>query len=323
MQQMQADTVMIDAQFFVPEIVASFERSRLSGAHPSLAGLGASPAVGAAVQRLAQWDFSSPTGIEEGYDASDVNGARSAPSSTEIANSVAATIYSVWRGQILANTVDALFGPQRIPVDARPPAATALSALKRLFQTFPVREGRGGSGLSFFNVPGVEDAAARRDILVLKSVADTIALLSGDEFAPAFDHSTNFDDYRWGKLHRVVFRHDLVAALGIPPAGGAWPHPLGSELPGIPTDGGFGAVDASSHNARAAGLNSFMFGGGPVRRLVAEGGGGTLRSESSLPGGPSGRPTSPFFFSLLPMWLTNETYTQHLQSGFDLPFGRR
>ncbi|MFN2240191.1 MAG: hypothetical protein ABR524_12455, partial [Thermoanaerobaculia bacterium] len=80
-----------------------------------------------------------------------------------------------------------------------PNGALALTALKNLFDTFPEREGRGASGINFFNVPGVDDAATRRDILVLKSLADTFTLLSGPEFAPAFGNSTNPDDYRWGK----------------------------------------------------------------------------------------------------------------------------
>src|SRR5204863_9524888 len=33
----------------------------------------------------------------------------------------------------------------------------------------------------------------------LKSLDDALALLAGDAFAPAFAHSSNLDDYRWGK----------------------------------------------------------------------------------------------------------------------------
>jgi penicillin amidase len=81
-------------------------------------------------------------------------------------------------------------------------------------------------------------------------------------------------------------------------------------LPGIPVDGGFGAVDASSHSARADGVNEFMFGSGPVRRYVARGGGGRngLEGVSSMPGGTSGVLGSPFYANLLPGWLANEAY---------------
>jgi Penicillin amidase len=92
------------------------------------------------------------------------------------------------------------------------------------------------------------------------------------------------------------------------------PQPL-PGLPGIPTDGGFGTVDASGHSARASDANSFMFGGGPVRRFVA-----TMRpgqrshAESSLPGGTSGQVGSDRYFTLLPAWLTNESYPQSLRA---------
>ena len=57
----------------------------------------------------------------------------------------------------------------------------------------------------------------------------------------------------------------LGAPWSIPPAGGITTLP---GLAGIPTDGGFNTVDASSHNARADSVNEFTFGGGPVRRLL-------------------------------------------------------
>ncbi|NIW38851.1 MAG: penicillin acylase family protein, partial [Gemmatimonadetes bacterium] len=122
-----------------------------------------------------------------------------------------------------------------------------------------------------------------------------------------FNHSTDQEDYRWGRLHRIVFDHTLNGPFSVPPAGGAFPPPV-ADLAGIPTDGGFNAVDASSHNARASGSNAFMFGGGPVRRFVGEMAPGRIRAESSLPGGASGVLGSPFYVNLLPGWLTNDTF---------------
>ncbi len=322
MQQMQADVVMIDAKFFVPHIVAALTNARATGANPVLAQLGGHPAVLAAVNALANWDFSAPTGIPEGYDAADVNGQLTAPSQQEIAASVAATIYSVWRGQILKNTIDGVLSalPAGTP---GPDGAGALTALKHLFETFPERGGRGASGVNFFNVTGVDDAGARRDIIVLKSLADSIALLASDAFKPAFNNSTNPSDYRWGKLHRIVFDHALGGPFSIPSAGGAFPAPL-AGLTGIPVDGGFGVVDASAHNPRASTLNGFMFGSGPNRRYAGEAGGGTIRSETVLPGGTSGALGSSRYFNILPLWLTNETYTDALEPlPRMLPWGRR
>lgn len=322
MQRIQADVVLRDAQYFVPFITAALDNAGASS-NPALAGLAASPAVQSAVTRLRTWDFSTPTGIPEGYDAADQNGALSPPSSAEIESSIAATIYSVWRGQILKNTINAVLVAGNLP---RPDSRLTLTALKNLLDNYGTRHGAGASGVPFFNVPGIpntqETAAARRDILILKSLADTLALLATDEFKPAFANSTNQNDYRWGKLHRVVFRHPLGGPYNTPPAGGAFPPPL-AGLSGIPTDGGFEVVDASSHDSRASTLDGFMFGNGPQRRMVSEATPNGIRAVTSLPGGPSGLVASPLYINLLRPWLTNEAFQLDLQSRVILPWGAR
>lgn len=320
MQRIQADVVLLDAQFFVPFITRALENASNSSI-PTLQQLAAAPGVSAAVNRLRTWDFSTPTGIPEGYDAADVNGQLSPPSTAEIESSIAATIYSVWRGQFIKNTVDAVLGAGNLP---RPSAQLIMTALRNLLEHYDTRHGAGASGVNFFNVPPLantaETAPARRDILILKSMVDTLTLLASDEFKPAFNNSTDQNDYRWGKLHRIVFNHPMGAPFSVPPAGGAFPPPL-PGLNGIPVDGGFEVVDASSHNPRAATLNGFMFSSGPVRRFVAEGTKPQISAVTSLPGGPSGVITSPRYINLLRMWLTNEAYQSVLPTRIILPWG--
>jgi penicillin amidase len=77
MQKIQADTVLIDAQVFVPHILRAWASAQTSP-EPLLAALASNPAVAEAVRRLGQWDFTTPTGITEGYDASDAGGRLSA-----------------------------------------------------------------------------------------------------------------------------------------------------------------------------------------------------------------------------------------------------
>ncbi len=307
MKMIQADTVMLDAQVLVPFILQAFENGQSDGAHLALAALAADPRVDEAVGRLEEWDFSTPTGIPEGFDASDKNGQRFPPSEEEIASSIAATIYSVWRGQIIRNTIEAVLGQFALP---RPSSQRAMIALRHLLDNFDQNEGIGASGLNFFNVPDVDDLddpATRRDILLLQSLVDALNLLAGPKFDKAFGGSTNQDDYRWGRLHRIVFDHPLNGPFDVPPAGSAFPPPL-ENLAGIPTDGGFGVVDASSHSARADDDDGFMFGSGPVNRFVSEMGPWRVRAESSLPGGESGILESPFYVNLLGRWLTNDTF---------------
>jgi len=88
-------------------------------------------------------------------------------------------------------------------------------------------------------------------------------------FFVAFNYSTNQNDYRWGRLHRIVFKHPLGAAFNIPTAAGAFPSPLG-DLPGIPSDGGFQVIDSYSHAVRAKNANDFIFSTGPTNRVVSK-----------------------------------------------------
>ena len=143
----------------------------------------------------------------------------------------------------------------------------------------------------------------------LQSLKDTLTLLASPAFNNAFGGSTNQNDYRWGKLHRITFSHILGAPFSIPPAGGAFPQPL-ANLPGIPPDGGYQTVDAASHSVTANSVNGFTFNSGPSQRFVSEAEHRGMRGVSSLPGGISGVLGSPFYVNLLPQWLTNHAYDQ-------------
>lgn len=317
MAEIQADVVQPDAEFFVPFIVGAFERAGRAGAHPAAAALAADPRVVEAVGRLRDWDRSTPTGVPEGYDAGDVNGERLPPGPDEVANSIAATIYNVWRDEMLANTIDAVLGAIGLP---KPEDRRAVTALRQLFVRFDSKGGVGASGLNFFNVPGVTDAASRRDIVVLRSLVDALDALAGPEFAAAFAGSPAQDDYRWGRLHRITLGHPLGGPFSTPPAGGAV-QPSFADLGGLAVDGGFEVVDASRPNAQrptapvagpAFGDRSerFTFGAtAPTRRFVAEvDDDERIVARSSLPGGESGVLGSPFYANLLGPWLTNDSH---------------
>jgi penicillin G amidase len=293
MQSIQADVKLNDAAVLVPHITAALAAAQAPGAPPALAALGADPQIQEAVARLADWDFSTPTGISQGYDESDSPGSLSDPSQAEIDASVASTIYSLWRGRALALVVDA-------PLIARglgaflPDGDQAMTALRRLL----AGSGTGASGIVFLADPPARDTA------VLQALRDALDRAASPALAPAFGGSPNLADYRWGKLHRKVFGHPLGGPFSIPPGAGF--SDLGSGLPGVATDGGFSVVDASSHNPRASGLNSFMFGGGPARRFVAEAFNSHPHAVQVIPGGESGNPAGPWFGNQLGLWLTDD-----------------
>jgi len=303
MQAMQADITLLDAEYFVPHITQAFADAQTSSA-PQLAALAADPQVAEAVQRLERWDFTTPTGVPQGYDAGRLPG--SPPSQAEIADSVAATIYAAWRSQAVSNIIDDHLGGLPTPDDQH-----ALSAMKHLLDTFATTQGTGASGIDFFAVPGISDPPAARDYLILSSLRDALTMLASPSFSAAFHESTNQDDYRWGLLHRLVLAHPLGGPFSVPPAFGQFPSPLQS-LTGIPVDGGFETVDAATHPIRAASVNGFMFGSGPARRFTANLAPGHTDAVSALPGGTSADPASPFYLNLLRPYLINQYYPAQL-----------
>jgi penicillin amidase len=300
----QANNQLLDAEVFVPHLVAAFNAANQPGADPLLAPLGADPGVVEAIGRLQAWDFSTPTGLTDGYDPGDGTGLLPPPDATEIQNSIAATIYSVWRGQLVQRVIDQSLSVIP-PLAARAPGSDqAVRAVRRLLDNFPNGQGIGGVGtINFFSVPGASSQAAARDIVLLGSVRAALDLLASDEFAPAYFNSTDQNEYRWGALHRITFDHPLGGPFSIPPAGGL--NDLAPGLPGLARAGGMGVLDASSHSARADGLNEFKYGSGASRRsqVVMRPSGPDI--QHVIPGGQSGVLGSPHQADQLRLWLVN------------------
>lgn len=303
MRQWQANNQPLDAELIRPTLLAAFDNAGATGAWSQLAALRADPAVAAAVQRVRAWDLSTPTGIREGYDPGDNPANLPEPSANEIANSVATTLYTFWRNQLVRNVIDATLS--RVGLGSNLPGnEESLRAIKNLFDNFATARGKGASGLDFFVVSGAPNPEAARDFLILKSLKDGLNLLASAEFAPAFGQSTDLNNYRWGKLHRIVFTHPLGGPFNIP---GANPFPITSvapNLPGVARPGNYEVVDDSDVGVRANTLNGFMFTNGPVRRFVASMS-NPINAQQIYPGGQSGSLLSPAYISQLPRWLVN------------------
>ncbi len=302
MQAMQADVTLYDAQVFAPRIVQALRNAQRNDAPAALQALAANARIVGAVSRLERWNYTAPTGVDTGYDAADRDGRLQPARRKEIEASIAATIYSVWRGQAIRNGVDRTLQGLGVPT---PGSGEAVKALRHLVE----RDGIGLSTVDFFAWTGLPDAAQRRDYVLLKSLDDALVQLSGPAFASAFHGSTDPEDYRWGRLHRITFDAVLGGPFSIPGATPEFPASF-SDLPGLAVDGGFGVVDASSHSARAASATAFTFGSGPNRRYVGSPGWwpGSIEAESILPGGESGVLGDEFYANMLGRWLTNDTY---------------
>src|SRR5262245_2795075 len=286
MKDFQGNTQQLDAQLLVPFLLEAFANAAAPGAPPELASLAGEARIAEAIGRLTSWDFSGPTGIEEGWDARDVNGKRGTvasgtPDQQEIAASVASTIYNLWRGYAVRTIVDARLASLGLGAGAD----EALKALHHLLVADPYT-GIAAAGIDWIPEPAALSAEQRRDLALLRALRDALDALASPAFAPAFAQSTNQNDYRWGKLHRIVFDHLFDPSKSIPPQGG-FSH-LSPLLRGIARDGGMEVVNASGYSSRSIGLDSFMFGSGPVRRYVGRADADAIVAVNAVPGGPSG-----------------------------------
>jgi penicillin amidase len=302
MAELQGDVTLLDASVLAPYIVRAFANARSAQAPAALQALADDARIAEAVGRLAEWNYTAPTGVDSGYDAADKNGDLLPPRPQEIRASIAATIYSVWRGQAIANGVDRTLQGLGVPT---PGSGEAMKALRHLIE----RDGVGLSTIDFFGWVPLAEPAQRRDFVLLKSLSDALDLLAGPAFAPAFAGSTAQNDYRWGRLHRITLDGILGGPFSIPGATPGFP-PSFDDLAGLAVDGGFGVVDASSHSARSANANAFTFGSGPNRRYVGSPHlwPGSIEAQSILPGGNSGVLGNEFYANLLGRWLTNDSY---------------
>jgi penicillin G amidase len=301
-QNTQANAQLLDAELMVPHLASAITRAQTSTYAP-LRALYDDARVRSAMQRIQQWDFSTPTGIREGFDPGDNPAALAEPSQAEIDASIAATIFSVWRGQAVRNVIDATM--TRIGLSAVLPGSTeAYVALKYHLDSFPTRRGVGASGVNFFQLTGAPTPEDARDVILLKSLQDGLNLLASNEFAAAFANSTNQNDYRWGKLHRIVFDHPLGGPFNIPGPGLYGITNLAPNLLGVARQGGYESVDAAAHSTRANSVNGFMFGSGPARRFVGEMT-SPIVANQAYPGGQSGELGSARYISQLPLWLVN------------------
>lgn len=310
MRALQANTKALDAELVLPYLLAAYDHAKADGAPAALAQIAASANVVAAIERLRAWDYSTPTGIAQGYDAGDNPLALPQPAQAEIDASVAATIWASWRSHLLRNTVDATLAKVGLG-DHLPSAGLAFNGLKFMLENFDALQGKGASGLAFFaasaDAAAAQDAGVARDLALLGSLSESLTALAASDFAPAFGGSTDLADYRWGLLHRIVFDHPLGGPFSIPGQNGiASPYgftDLADGLPGIARDGAWETVNVGNYDLRAKAANDFMFGSGSARRFVGEMS-ATIAATEVIPGGNSGVLGSRNYADQLPLWLT-------------------
>ncbi len=310
MKEYQANNQLLDAELIMPHILNAVSRASDIGAWPGIAQFLGDPRVVEATGYFGTWDFSTPTGLTEGYDPFENPFFLSPPTDTEIRHSVAASIYSVWRARVINNTIDLTLAGiddaigQNVMSANRPGSRFAINAFQNFLDTFATNQGYGVSGINFFTNPDAPTREDARDFVLLASLKEALDMMAGDGFQAAFNNSSDLDDYRWGKLHRITFSHPLGDSLSVP--NGMFGLSTVDGLDGVARSGGYQVLDASSHSTRADSSDEFMFGSGPARRFVAEVTSLGIIAEQIIPGGQSGVITSgPNYVNQLVLWLVN------------------
>lgn len=314
MMKIQADTVSLIARRLRPSILEALKNARASDAADELRDLLKDPRIIEAVEQyLAQWSLATPTGIPEGFDENDsvsTDGkgfVLNTPSESEIIDSVATTIFNVWLSvfirRVIDDTLDRL--DKTMP---KPGGFFAVKAIINLLEKFPKKQGKGESDVDFFDVPALFlSPEEERDWLILKSLQEALDLLKSEAFARAYNKSEKLSDYRWGKLHRIIFRnalHPQTDKFSIPPAIFAQPE----YTTGLPVDGTLAAVDVANYNVKGTKAEDFGFSRGPSQRHIVELNPKGIRAWNSLPTGQSGVVNTPHFGDLLAYWLVNDYY---------------
>ncbi len=301
-QAVQLNNQPVDAQLLLPYLLAAARNATASGAWAPLQQLANDPAVSEAITRLSAWDLSTPTGLQQGFDAGRAPG--SPPTAAQEDNSVAATEFFMWRSNAIKNTMDVTLSAYGLG-NYLPAGDSAYTGLKFLLDAFPVLGGKGASGINFFNVPNAPDAASARDFILLTSLKQALTQLSSNAFAAAFGNSTDQSTYHWGALHRFVLVHPLGGPFNIP-----GPNPYGftdlsPSLPGLARDSSYSTVNPGGDSLRVSGVNDFMFSGdtAPGRRFVGQMS-SPINAVEVIPGGNSAVLGDPNYASQLLLWLS-------------------
>ncbi|MCI2429261.1 penicillin acylase family protein [Candidatus Acetothermia bacterium] len=314
MAKIQSDTVSLIGRRLTASLLTALKNARSADAPDELKALLRDTRLADAIEKyIAKWSFATPTGIPEGFDENDSvspdgkSFTLNTPSESEITDSVATTIFNVWLSVFIRRVIDDTLD-RLDKTMAKPGGFFAVNALLNLLERFPRKQGRGESGVDFFDVPDLFlSPEEERDWRILKSLQDALDLLRGDAFAKAYNKSEKLEDYRWGKLHRITFRssmHPQTHKFSIPPA--VYPQPEYAD--GLPVDGTLAAVDVANYSVKGTKAEDFGFSRGPSQRQIVELNPKGIRAWNALPTGQSGVANTSHFGDLIAYWLVNDYY---------------
>lgn len=268
MARIQADTVSLAGARFTPFILEAY-RARADR------GSTASARLTEAVERLAAWDFSTPTGLPAGFREEP-------PDDGEISNSVACSIFHAWLNRFVQNSLGDEFGAQPLPGSHGEDGPQF--EVKALLHA--LEDGVDASVFDDVRTPEVVETA---DEIILRSLAEALDTLQ------RLFNTADMGEWRWGALHTATFAFgmsDIVLPDSISPVLGPYPN-----------DGANFTVDVGNQ----AGLGDRFFQVHcPQMRFITEVRAPEFATRIVIPCGQSGVRGDRHFDDLMPLWLNNQ-----------------
>ncbi len=244
----------------------------------------------------AHWkaEFAPLRDLLAGWDLEATSGATAADGSPEAESAASAAVFNVWVTYLIQTVLNEKEGLSSIGDRLRVRLILAMVEAPENMVTFDTAT----QDSRLWDLVATTDAVETRAEVMTLAFAQAVAFLSDPEkIGPKQNGGFGTADvnaWRWGKLHTLTFKHNLVAQFNVPsPA--AYPD-------GYPRPGDNFGVDASS-----PGMNdrNFTYTHGPAIRHVME-----LTEPVSrygaLPGGQSEAPHHKHYSDQAPLWLENQ-----------------
>jgi penicillin amidase len=261
MVDIQGDDYMVLAELALPELLLSLNGQSLSNE------------ANAVVSTLTSWDYTCPSGYEQGgtvksTDAAVISRAAGchafhaffyAFSQATFGDELANTPFNGNSGEVLRSAVHILVDPT-------------------IFT----------NGAQYFDDVTTTDVTETRETIVLGAIEEAATYLAGI--------GANEEDWIWGDVHEVVLRADLLDNFGLPQF----------NLGPIPAPGGQYTVNvANVVNGAGVGDDDrdYSFSNGASMRIIVQVDDNGLSSKMTLPGGQVQFPDSDFYDNLLADWI--------------------
>ena len=274
MKAIQTDTHWAFAEWIAPYLIQAGKDDPTD-----VTNLGLQPYL----DRLAAWDFSTPTGL----DGSDPVSSSPVADATVKANSVATTIFA----SFFLHAMDRTFGDE---LKASGVISDDHVPNQQPFQRvlYEILSAPNAALDGYFDDVSTTGVVETRDQILLGALADAVTELKGRL-------GDNAGDWLWGRLHTSVFP-SVFGLLGAPSDPFA--------MAPVANDGADHTIDVSNYD------RSYHSGAGPSMRIVTDVDPAGVLSWQVIPGGEIDLPDSPNLADQLPMWL-GDTY---VPMAFDL-----